>query len=87
MIRFRIRELMAEMAFQENRRISLEEISQKTGVNRTTLSKMINIRGYNTTVENLDRLCEFFGCPLSGLAEYVYVAPKSINDDDTEAGG
>jgi putative transcriptional regulator len=77
---------MAEMAFQENRRISLEEISQKTGVNRTTLSKMINIRGYNTTVENLDRLCEFFGCQLAELAEYVYVAPTSTKVDNTEGG-
>lgn len=84
MIRFRIRELMAEMAFQENRRISLEEISQKTGVNRTTLSKMINIRGYNTTVENLDRLCEFFGCQLSELAEYVSVAPTLTEGGDIE---
>ncbi len=78
MIRFRIRELMAEKAFVENRRISLEEISQATGVNRTTLSKMINTRGYNTTVENLDRLCQFFQCSLCELAEYVAL-PRDVD--------
>ena len=36
-----------------------------------TLSKIVNERGYNTGSENLDRLCKYFGCSLSELAEFV----------------
>ena len=71
MIRFRLRELMSEKAFRENRRVTFEEISSATGVNRTSLSKMANQRGYNTTTDNLDRLCQYFGCRLGDLAEHV----------------
>ena len=71
MIRFRLRELMADKAFKENRRITFDEISSETGVNRTSMSKMVNQRGYNTTTDNLDRLCRYFGCSVGELAEYV----------------
>ena len=71
MIRFRLRELMADKAFKENRRITFDEISSETGVNRTSMSKMVNQRGYNTTTDNLDRLCRYFGCSVAELAEYV----------------
>lgn len=71
MIRYRLRELMADKAFREDRRITFEEVSVATGVNRTTLSKMANQRGYNTTTDNLDQLCRYFGCALGDLAEYV----------------
>ena len=71
MIRFKLQELMAEKQFQEGRRITLTELSEVTGINRVTLSKMINHRGYSTVTENLDRLCNFFGCRLEQLAEHV----------------
>lgn len=71
MIRFRLRELMSDRSFTEGKRVTFEEISQATGINRTTLSKMANQRGYNTTTDNLDRLCVFFRCKVGDLAEYV----------------
>lgn len=71
MIRFRIQELLAEMHFSKGKRVTLLELSQATGINRVTLSKMVNQRGYNTVTDNLDRLCKFFDCELSQLAEYV----------------
>ncbi|KXW57580.1 helix-turn-helix protein [Ferrovum myxofaciens] len=71
MIRFKLRELMQEKAFREGRRIPYDEVSQATEISRTTLSKMVNQRGYNTTTDNLSRLCKFFGCSLGELAEYV----------------
>ncbi len=39
MFRFRLKELIADKAFRENRRITIEEVSKQTGVHRTTLSK------------------------------------------------
>ena len=71
MIRFRLKELIAEQEFQAGRRVTLDEIAKATDIHRSTLSKIANIRGYNTTTENLDRLCEFFGCRLEDMAVYV----------------
>lgn len=82
MLRFRLRELMADKTFIEGERVTFEEISQATGINRTTLSKMANVRGYNTTTDNLDRLCRFFSCSLSDVAEYVEWDEKESDDSD-----
>ena len=71
MIRFRIQELLAEKQFREGKRITVTELSAATGINRVTLSKMINQRGYSTVTDNLDRLCQYFDCSLDKLAEYV----------------
>jgi putative transcriptional regulator len=71
MIRFRLKELIAEKEFQENRRITLEEIAKASDVHRTTLSKVSNQKGYNTTTEVLDKLCEYFKVELGDLAEHI----------------
>lgn len=71
MIRFRLKELLADKGFIENRRVTLDEVSKETGIHRTTLSKIANQRGYNTTTDILDKLCEFFGVPLDDVAQYV----------------
>lgn len=71
MIRFRLSELLLDRAFKENRRIELGEVAEATGIHRTTLSKIVNRRGYNATTHNLDRLCAYFGCTLADLAVYV----------------
>lgn len=71
MIRFRLKELIADREFRENRRITFDEIAKATGVHRTTLSKIANQKGYNTTTEVLDKLCAFFDVQLDAVAEYV----------------
>lgn len=76
MIRFRLKELLAEKGFQENRRVTLDEVSQATSIHRTTLSKIANQRGYNTGTENIDRLCEYFDCKVDDIIEYVPMSDK-----------
>ena len=71
MIRFKIQEMIAEKQFKEGKRITLIEVAQATGINRMTLSRMINTRGYSTVTDNLDKLCTFFNCKIQDLAEYV----------------
>jgi putative transcriptional regulator len=71
MIRFRLKELMADKGFRESRRVTLDEVSKATGIHRTTLSKVANQRGYNTTTEILDKLCEYFDVPLEQVAQYL----------------
>jgi putative transcriptional regulator len=45
MIRFRLKELIAEREFKENRVITLAEVATATGIHRVTLSKIGNNRG------------------------------------------
>lgn len=71
MIRFRLNEMISEKSFREGRRITIGEVSSATGINRMTLSKLINHRGYSTVTDNLDKLCAYFDCSLSDLAEYI----------------
>ena len=71
MIRFFLRELVAEKEFREKRRISLDEVARESGVSRNTLTRIANTWGYSTTTENLDRLCKYFGCALADLVVYV----------------
>ena len=70
MIRFHLQKLIAEKQFQENKRITIAEITEATGINRVTLSRMINQKGYSTVTDNLDKLCKFFNCTSDELAEY-----------------
>lgn len=71
MIRFRLKELIADLEFRTGRRVTLEEISKATDIHRTTLSKIANTRGYNTTTNNVDKLCAFFDCKVEQLMERV----------------
>jgi len=71
MIRFRIQELLAEKQFKDGRRVTMSELSEATGINRGTLSKMVNQKGYSTVTNNIDLLCNFFDCQVEDLMEYV----------------
>lgn len=71
MIRFYLQRMITEKQFKEDRRITMTEISENTGINRVTLSKMVNQKGYSTVTDNLDKLCEYFDCKLEDIAEYV----------------
>ena len=86
MIRFRIQELLAEKQFTEGKRVTMSQLSIDTGINRVTLSKMVNQRGYSTVTDNLDKLCRYFDCSLDKLAEYVPEETRAIrpSDDDVE---
>ena len=71
MIRFRLKEMLAEKGFKERRIVTLAEVAEATGIHRITLSKIANHPGYNTGTDNLDRLCRYFACPLDALAQYL----------------
>jgi len=71
MIRFKLKELMAEKAFVESRRITIEEVSKQTGVHRTTLSKISNIKGYSASTDILNKLCTYFEVPIEELVVFI----------------
>ena len=71
MIRFRIRERMADKSFRTGQRVTLEAVSKDTGIHRATLSKIASQRAYNTTTDNLDKLCRYLECSWAEIADYV----------------
>lgn len=71
MIRIKLKQALDNKAFAEGRRITLNEVSEKTGIARATLNRIANIPGYNTNTETLDALCAFLGCSPCDLLEHV----------------
>lgn len=71
MIRFRLKELLADKGYRERRVVTIAEVAEATGIHRITLSKIANHVGYNTGTDNLDKLCEYFGCRLEELAQHI----------------
>jgi putative transcriptional regulator len=71
MLRFRLKELIADKGFKEGRVVTMLQVAEATGVHRMTLSKLANHRGYNPTADVLDRLCTFFGCRIEQLVEHI----------------
>jgi len=71
MLRFRLKELLAEKEFREGRVITMVEVANATNIHRMTLSKISNHRGYNPTADVLDRLCTYFNCRIEQLVEHI----------------
>lgn len=76
MLRYKLKERIADKEFRERRRVTVQEIAQVTGITRNTLSKMLNQHGVSVRTENLDRLCNYFDCRIEELVEYVKDAPQ-----------
>ena len=71
MIRFRLKELMADKGFKEDRRVTFDEISKATGIHRTTLTKVANQKGYNASTDIVDKLCDFFQVSVGDLLVHI----------------
>ena len=71
MIRYHLKHLIADMEFNQGKRISLKEISEKTGIHLSTLSRIANQKASNTTIGNLEKICLFFNCQIQELVEFI----------------
>jgi putative transcriptional regulator len=71
MIRIKLKQLLDDKAFKEGRRITLNEVSEASGIARATLNRIANTPGYNTTTNNLDALCRYLECTPGELLEFV----------------
>ena len=67
MIRFKLGEMIEKKQFSEGRRVSINEVAASTGLNRMTLSKILNQKGYGTGTDTIDRLCQYFSCKVEDL--------------------
>lgn len=71
MIFFKINELITKKESDKNCKISLQDISNDTGINRTVLSRMKNHNEtYSTTTNTIDLLCEYFDCSVGEIIEF-----------------
>jgi putative transcriptional regulator len=71
MLRFKLKERIADLEFRERRRVTIQEVAEATGLNRMTLSKLANHHGANVHSEVIDKLCTYFACPVQALVEHV----------------
>ena len=71
MLRFKLREKIADYEFHERKRLQLQDLAAATGLNRMTLSKLVNQRGPNVQTDVLDKLCCYFECRIEELVEHV----------------
>jgi len=69
MIRFRLKELLADKSFREGRTVTLLEVAADTKVARSTLNRIANTRGYSTSTDVIDKLCKYFNCRVEDLMQ------------------
>jgi len=70
-IRYHLKHLVADMEHKLGRRVSLGELSEKTGIHLSTLSRIANQKASNTTIGNIEKICQFFDCEIQELVEFV----------------
>lgn len=71
MIRIKLKQLLDEKAFNERRRITLNEVAEATNISRPTLTRVANVPGYNTNTDTIDALCKYFGCEPGDLLQFL----------------
>lgn len=53
------------------RKLRAAEVARKTGINNNTLSSLYREELSGIRFETLEKLCEFLGCSVGDLLEYV----------------
>jgi len=70
LIRVLLKQMLDDKSFKEKRRITLNEVSESTGISRATLTRVANVPGYNTNTDTIDSLCIYFECQPGDLLEF-----------------
>ncbi len=71
MMRFLLKERIAEKEFHEKRRITVEEVARETNISRHTLSRIMNTFGYVAKTDAIDKLCSYFGVQAGKIMEHI----------------
>lgn len=80
MLRFRLKELLAEKQFRDGQAVTLIAVAEATGIHRMTLSKIANHRGYNPSADVLDKLCTYFKCKIEDLVVHLPDDPPASSE-------
>ena len=65
MIRSHLGRLMGE------RRLKIADVARETGLHRNSLTLLYRDEAARIDVETIDKLCDFFGCEVGELLEYI----------------
>ena len=65
MIRSHLSRLMGE------KRVRIIDVARATGISRNFLAKLYHDRAVRIDLNDLAKLCAYFGCPVSDLLEWV----------------
>ena len=79
MIRVRLKEMLAEKEFRGGVSATMKDVAEATGIHRVTLTKIGKNRGYNPSLDIIDRLCDYFDCEISDLLVRV---PDNVAAED-----
>lgn len=60
--------------------MSIMEAHRRTGIARTTITRMVNNEIVNINMDTVDTICKQFGCTLGDLFEYVPDAEMTKED-------
>ena len=71
MIRLLVKKLLDDKSFQQKEKITLNQVSEETGISRATLNRVANTPGYNTNTDTINALCKYFECLPNDLMEYI----------------
>ncbi len=52
-------------------RTTAEDIFQKTGIGKSTISTIRNNKNINISIHTLNKLCKYFNCTISDIMEYI----------------
>ncbi len=81
MIRLLVKKLLDDMNFKSAEKITLNKVSEETGISRATLNRIVNVPGFKTNSDAINSLCNFFECTPAELIEYT---PDPKPDKDQE---
>lgn len=71
MLRIKLTQLLDDKGFRERKRITLNEVTDVTGISRATLTRIVNVPGYNVSSDTIEELCKFLECTPGELLEIV----------------
>ena len=72
MIKYNLKELIAKKEFEDQKKISISELSEILNISRATLSRIANSKGnYSTKTEYIDKLCQYFSCACDELMTII----------------
>ncbi len=84
MIKCNLAVLMAE------RKLSIQDVADKTGLSRTTVSALVNENGKGIQFETLDALCELLGVSPGAIFTYAHIKTDysfDIKEEDERVHG
>jgi len=70
-IRLLVKKLLDDKSFKTKEKITLNQVSEETGISRATLNRVANTPGYNTNTDTINALCKYFECLPNDLMEYI----------------